>query len=382
VPGVFKRGKTYVIRYRDPQGVEHKRSARTFAEARDLKAALAADIARGEYRSSSRVAFDVYAREWLSSYGGRTTRGVGQSTLQTYRWSIKTKAIPYFGSRRLRDLEPRDVRAYIGWLQDPKRQKRALSRATIYRHLGVLKLLLATAVEDGLLRHSPATHTRVPRPADAHLEPRRVRVMSIKQLGAVLDAVDDEWRLLFELLATTGLRIGEALELRWPDLDLWKRRLRVERQVDKDGTVTAPKTPRSVRKVPLSPELCRRLSRRQGAADERLWSSPRGQHVDRRWLRRVVLDPATSEAGVPWVTPHTFRHTCASMLLAEGRSPVVVQSWLGHHSAGFTLATYAHLLDDDALGDGLSLGGAVGGAARAASSEANDGAPTSGESAA
>ena len=48
------------------------------------------------------------------------------------------------------------MRAYVAWLQAGKRQKRALSTATVHKHLSVLKLLLTSAVEDGLLRHSPA----------------------------------------------------------------------------------------------------------------------------------------------------------------------------------------------------------------------------------
>ena len=71
-------------------------------------------------------------------------------------------------------------------------------------------------------------------------------------------------------------------------------------------------------------------------------------------MRRRVLKPTAQEAGVPWVGFHTFRHTCASLLFAQGRNAVQVQRWLGHHSAAFTLATYVHLLDGD-LGEPLTL---------------------------
>jgi integrase len=64
-------------------------------------------------------------------------------------------------------------------------------------------------------------------------------------------------------------------------------------------------------------------------------------------LRRRVLKPTAQEAGVPWIGFYTFRHTCASLLFAQGRNAVRVQRWLGHHSPVFTLATYVHLLDAD-----------------------------------
>src|SRR5438876_8575690 len=67
-PGIYRRGSRYVVRFRDTQGRERKRSARTLAEARDLKATLTADVKRGEYRALSRVTFAEYAPEWIDNY--------------------------------------------------------------------------------------------------------------------------------------------------------------------------------------------------------------------------------------------------------------------------------------------------------------------------
>jgi integrase len=80
-------------------------------------------------------------------------------------------------------------------------------------------------------------------------------------------------------------------------------------------------------------------------------------------MRRRTLTPAAQEAGVPWIGFHTFRHTCASMLIADGRNIVQVSRWLGHHSPAFTLTVYAHLLDDG-VGDALDLAAAPEGSRR------------------
>ena len=76
-------------------------------------------------------------------------------------------------------------------------------------------------------------------------------------------------------------------------------------------------------------------------------------------LHKRVLMPAREEADLWWVGFHVFRHTCASMLFAQGRNGVQVQRWLGHHSAAFTLSRYVHLLEDD-IGEALPLPGANG----------------------
>jgi integrase len=355
-PGVYKRGKRYCVRYR--VGIdERKRYVSTYEEARRLKATLTTDIARGEHRELHATSFKAYASEWVETYTGRTTTGLRESTRDSYRLSLLS-AIAYFRDRPLADIEPGDVRAYVRWLFDARRQKRELAPLTVRKRLGVVKLLFASAVEDGLLRSSPAVHTRVSRPGPTKIEPVKARALEPAQLASILDAVDPSWRLFFELLAATGLRIGEALELRWDDVDFGARRLHVERQVDKDGVVSPPKTATGRRVVPLSTSICRRLWRLQGASHELLFVSPRPRgdgtrrHVDRRWLRRYVLDPATKIAGVEWVTFHTFRHTCASLLFAAGKSPKQVQMWLGHTDPAFTLRVYVHLLDDG-LGDAL-----------------------------
>ena len=70
-----------------------------------------------------------------------------------------------------------------------------------------------------------------------------------------------------------------------------------------------------------------------------------------------MLKPTAKTAGVPWAGFHTFRHTCASILFAEGKNPKQVQMWLGHSDPGFTLRTYVHLIDDG-LGDADFLDGA------------------------
>lgn len=77
-------------------------------------------------------------------------------------------------------------------------------------------------------------------------------------------------------------------------------------------------------------------------------------------IRNRHLKPALEEVGAPWAAFHTLRHTCASLLFAEGASPVQVQHWLGHHSAHFTLRTYVHLLPGEghpAFDLGLALQG-------------------------
>lgn len=126
------------------------------------------------------------------------------------------------------------------------------------------------------------------------------------------------------------------------------------------GHLGPPKSRYGRRDVPIHATLATALAQARRDSEwphdhDLVFPAGNGQPLMPRNLRRRVLKPAAQKAGFPWVGFHTFRHTCASLLFAEGRNAVQVQRWLGHHSAAFTLATYVHLLDDDA-GEPLDLG--------------------------
>lgn len=108
----------------------------------------------------------------------------------------------------------------------------------------------------------------------------------------------------------------------------------------------------SKREVPIPRALADRLRALDTASDDFVFCAATGTVLDPDNLAMRVLAPACKAAGVEWAGFHTFRHTVASRLFAEGRNVVQVQRWLGHHSASFTLDTYLHLLDND-LGEPL-----------------------------
>ncbi len=350
-PGVYRRGKTYVVRYR-VNGKGRSRYVRTYDEARSVKAELTADIRRGVHRETSAVTFEDYARRWLDTYTGRTSRGFRESTRKGYRFSIEQRAIPFFDGWLLAEIDAPAVRRFIASLFERKVKDRPPAASTVRAHVAALKALLATAVEDGKIAHNPASGVRIARAGDPVVERVALdlrRALDSDELARFMEACPEDWRLFFRLLAMTGVRIGEAVELRWSDVDLGAKRLRVRRRFYR-GTVAPPKSENGRRDVPLSTELARELWTRRGRADDLIFMSVRGQRVDRDWLWKNVLKPTAKKAGVEWAGFHTFRHTCASILFASGKNPKQVQMWLGHSDPGFTLRTYVHLIDDG-LGD-------------------------------
>lgn len=395
-PGVYKRGARYAVLYRDIEGRQRQESAPTYDAARGLKVKRAGEAREGVDHARGSLSFDAYARDWIDRYPGRGRRGFREQTRIDYRRDLERYAIPFFTGqlrRSLAQVGPWDIARFIGWLTNASEQgrrvaedKRAalreqgrfddallvkaapveLADATVRRILAPVRSCLATAMHEGLIRHNPTAGAALPardaqRAAEDGVddEPDR-RALGRAQLASVLQIAPARYRPLIRLLASTGLRISEALALRWQDLELDGSQPHVKvRRAYVKGRYNPPKTRYGRRDVPIHHELVVDLrgerKRASWTADEDLvFCDANGRPLHDRNLSARMLKPVVQEAGAPWAGWHTFRHTCASLLFAHGRNAVQVQRWLGHHSPGFTLATYVHLLDED-LGQPLDL---------------------------
>ena len=364
-PGIYKRGDSYIVRYRDPRGRTRKRFARTLAEARDLKATLRADVTRGEYRNLSRLTFAEYASSWLKTYQGRTSRGIRPETIADYGSDLglrvdddsgewvpiegpkggHVRALAFFGRMLLAQIEPRTVKEYAVHVA-----AQGLSPNSVRLALAPVRALLATAFEEGMIRSNPAAGLRIAQRVEEDADSSKPKALTEDELRALLSKLPQEWRPFVEFLAQTGLRIGEAVALRWGDVDFGHRRVRVRRRLYR-GTYAPPKSRYGRRDVPLSTgvgqSLWERRKREKPGDDEPLFASSTGGPLDASNVFARIFKPAARAAGVPWAGFHTLRHTCATMLFRNGLNAKQVQVWLGHHSPAFTLAVYVHLLPDD-----------------------------------
>jgi integrase len=159
-------------------------------------------------------------------------------------------------------------------------------------------------------------------------------------------------------LAWTGLRVSEALALRWEDIDFQQRELRVRFQLDENGTAKRPKTKSGVRSVPLLPVLAETL--RDHRKEQLALGLPRGDQVrvhDRNWkadrhnVRNQGVVTAGNNAGLHGagsitITTHDLRRTFIShLILGLGLDPVQVARIAGHSNVSVTLNTYADEFD-------------------------------------
>jgi integrase len=361
-PGFYRRNGLVYFRFRDRRGRKRWDSARTIKEAERKKIQRELEVERGDHQDGSRDRFQDYAPSWIDTYQGRAARGNQRDHPRRLPATAGAGGDPV-----PREDAPVRDRAQGRQGVRPQAGARGQVPNTVRLAVAPVRALLATAVEEGLLRSNPASGLRLAqRRPDLNGEEEQVKAMSEQELRQVLAEVQTSapgWSLFFRFLAWSGLRIGEAIELRWRDVDLGQRIVHVRRRYFA-GRVGPPKSRYGKRRLKLTPELARALWRlraeAKGADDELVFTVAGGGRVDASNLMGRVLKPAAVEAGLgkwvkdgrklraeSWVGFHTFRHTCATILFRRGWNAVQVQRWLGHHKPSFTLDTYVHLLDED-----------------------------------
>ncbi len=393
-----KRHGTWYYALELPRGADGKRRQVKIGgfpserEARDALAEAKKMARTGTSIEHARQLVGEYLEQWLA---GKVA--LRDTTRRSYRHAIDLYLAPGLGHLRLSDLTSLDVEALFAAMRDlgadadPARgsiaarliaarkapPRKPLSETTIRRVHAALRSALNSAVKRHLIAYNPALHVELPsarRPRAVVWTEDEVRawqqgsdrpsvaVWTGEQLGAFLDAVsDDRLYPLFHLIAYRGLRRGEAVGLRWRDVDLDRGALRVSQQVVQLGWTTQtsdPKTDAGARTLPLDVNtiaVLKRWREQQQLDWQALDDAPlqpnlvftredgAGLHpgeVSARFRRLVKA------AGLPPIRLHDLRHTSASLALAAGVPMKVVSDLLGHSTVTITADTYTSVLPE------------------------------------
>jgi len=186
----------------------------------------------------------------------------------------------------------------------------------------------------------------------------------VQQVKTLLAAAEDtDLYALWVVLATTAVRIGEALALQWDDVNLDAHTLRVNGTLTRNG-IGSVKTSTSRRTVKLPKLTVAALRQHHRNGSEFVFSTSRGTAINVCNLRNRIWKPLLTKSGLPTDTHiHALRHSAITLLLSKGIPVKVVSEMAGHAHVSITLSVYQsvlpHMQDgaadtmDDALGDGL-----------------------------
>lgn len=347
---ITKRGDgRWEARVSLPNGQRRHYYARTRQEvARKLHQALKA-IQDGLPLAPERQTVWQYLETWLETAARPTVRPM---TYEGYERTLRLHVIPEIGSVRLARLAPQALSLLYQRLLD-----KGLSARTVQLTHAILHRALRQAVRWRLIPVNPADAVDAPRP-----ERREFAVLGLEESRRLLEAArGDRLEALYAVALACGLRQGEILGLRWQDLDLEAGTLAVRQQAQRvqgRWVFPEPKTAagrRSVTLPALAVDALRRHRARQ--VEERLQLGPAWQDeldlvftnaiggpIEKQNLVRRSFRPLLERAGLPRVRFHDLRHSAATLLLAGGIHPRVVQERLGHSTISVTMDIYSHVM--------------------------------------
>lgn len=339
---------------RDPgTGKQIQRSVygSTQREVRQKLAQITASIDTGTYKEPCRMTLGQWLDIWQKDY----LRDVKESTAALHEMQIRLHIKPAIGAIRLEALNPHDIQELYNRMSDEK----GLSALTVKALHSTLHKALQQAVSNGYIRTNPTDACMLPR-----VEKKEITPLDAAQTAAFLKVIEGhKFERLYKLALFTGMREGEIMGLPWDAVDFDKGTITIRQQLHpalrkgEGPYITTPKSgkPRTITPAPFVMRLLK--SQRARQAEQRLKAGPfwedsglvftneRGGFLARNTMYNNFKRLA-AQAGVPDARFHDLRHTYAVTALQVGDDIKTVQQNLGHHTAAFTLDTYAHVTED------------------------------------
>lgn len=318
--------------------------------AQDKLRAAQSSISRGVPLVPQEQTVERFLTDWLANV---VTPTLKPRTTQSYEYLLRVHLIPGLGKHKLAKLTPQHVQAFLN-----AKSESGLSPRSVQYLRAVLRRALGQALKWDLVSRNVATLVSPPKS-----ERHEIRPLNPEQARTLLSAVKgDRLEALYSVAVSLGLRQGEALGLQWSDVDLETGRLQVRTSLQRmKGSVelVSPKTERSRRIIHLPPSTVAALRKHKARQNEErlragkrwdgswnlVFTSTIGTPLEARNVTRhfhAVLE----SAGLPKMRFHDLRHTCATLLLAQGLGARQIMDVLGHSTINLTMNTYAHVIPE------------------------------------
>ncbi len=335
----------------DPATGKRRQKRVTCRTRREVELAVAELIHKAEtgFTDGGKVTVREFFNHWLEA----TSPKLRSSTARRYCDLSRLHIVGVIGNVRLTKLSANDAQRLYA-----NRLAAGLSPTSVRHVHGLLHRALSDAVRWGLVTRNITDLVDPPRRSTPE-----ATTWSPRQVATVLAAAAaDDLEALWRLVLITGLRRGELLGLRWTDVDLDAGALAVRRTLSRGGTsrleAGEPKSASGKRRVALPPSVVDSLRRhRVHQLEQRLAAGPAYEDRDLVFASAMggPIHPNTlarrftalaERAAVPPIRFHDLRHTNATIDLAAGTHPKIVQERLGHADIAMTMNLYSHVTAD------------------------------------
>lgn len=343
-----KKGKyKYIERYTDPLTGKYRRVSVVL----DKNTAQARKQAQKALAEKIRVAMDpqpeeITLGELVEKYRNEQEKTVKAST---YRRN-------YFACQTLMNILGADT--LVSKINAGYIRKSLLAtgkeHSTLNEHLVRLKSLLRWGYRNDYVKDISYLAKLEPFSDTPHRAKIEDKFLEAEEVAVLIGSMKvTEWRNLTEFLVLSGLRFGEAAALTLSDLNFKNRTIHISKNYDSvNDTVTTPKTRTSVRDVYMQDDLyklCRRIAAESLAVSiaslatgNLLFPGENGSHISFYSYNKYLRENAQKTLGRR-ITPHTLRHTHASLMMEQGIDKDTISRRLGHSNSRITEQIYLHV---------------------------------------
>jgi integrase len=354
----------WVVDYADNHGVRQRKHFPNKKAADAFRISIEGQMQAGTYRAAAdKVTVESACESFLEYCEGRNKRDerMTRKMLTVYRGHINNHILHPehgVGGRKLSQFTARSV----GDFRDRIRTA-GVTVPTSRKILATLHSVLQHAIGEDWLAVNVVQGIRVIGPRGEGS--KKIVPPSKDDMRALIEAANEDLRLMLLFAASTGARAGEQWAARWRDVDFDKVEFQISRRVDVYGDEGAPKSSAGVRGVPLSGQLVAmlkawKLKSKFSKSDDLIFSNREGGYVGHdNLIKRQFLplfdaleakhreDPkryAVAPARFNW---HGLRHFAVSCWIEAGLAPKTVQTFAGHASLQVTMDRYGHLFPSD-----------------------------------
>ncbi len=356
---------TFVTRVTAPDGTRtqmYRRGFRTKKEAEAAEAQVVSDSARGTFVRPKRVTLSSFLLdEWLPAKAS----GLRPSTVNSYDHMIRLYIVPSIGGAQLAAVDGSMLNVLYGRLLAEGRTETrrglgpGLSPKTVRNVHGMLTKAFRDGVRWGRLQRNPCDAADPPRG-----QAPEMKVWNAEELRTFTRCTSSHrWAGVWVLMATTGMRRGEVLGLRWTDVDLEAGTVAIRSTRIRYGqtiSTSTPKTARGNRTIAIGPATVAALKAwKKSQTEDRLLMGAGWQDRDHLVVTAVdgsapnpeafsdLFKDLAAAAGLPPIRLHDLRHSYATAALAAGVPVKVVSQRIGHADVSVTLKVYAHVMPGD-----------------------------------
>jgi integrase len=286
--------------------------------------------------ASSKPKVEMTLSDLFAKWKKVASASLKKTTYDHYVNALRSYVVPVFGNREIACVERYELESFFST------QAAKYSRSTIRSMRISLGVLLSYAVRNGWLKEDPSKGAKLPRAENCAGRRVHRRVLTPSQTTSIAEKLSEPYATLVLFLAVTGLRIGEAIAIKWSDFE--GDVLHVQRRMY-DGKVDTTKSRDSKRRIPIPAALLERM-KTLGTTGEWIFHARGGVPLNPGNSLKRYIRPVAKELNIELGGWHDFRHTVATSMLRAGHGAKVVSELLGHSDISITLRTYDHVESD------------------------------------